>query len=140
MDTVDNVNEAQPTEETTIGIGVDQDGLNEMWQSFYTQNLNILENVYKQVGEGLLREMADQIPDFDPDGEHKELFEASVRKNVPDDAEPYIMGIINGGLVAFREIGKRLDLDISAISQILQDLNPNAGKTKEEALNESNQL
>lgn len=108
------------------GAGIDQDGLNELWQSFYTQNMHTLENVYRQVGEPLMVEMKEQIPNFDPEGEHKELFEASVKKNIPQSAEPYIMGIINGGLVALLEVGRRLSLDTESIANTLKNLNPEA--------------
>ena len=122
----DKKDEAPETPESTAGIGLDQEGLDQIWQSFYMQNMRTLEDVYRQIGEPLLEEMANQIPGFDPKGKHEELFEEAVRKNIPVGAEPYIMGIINGGLVALVEIGRRMSLDIAPIKRTLDDLNPNS--------------
>ena len=76
------------------------------------------------MGEPLLAQMSEQIENFDHLGEHKDLFEHAVKQNMPQGAEPYIMGIINGGLVALLEVGRRLDLNVDSIGEVLKDLNP----------------
>lgn len=136
MDIVDDVNDAQPTQEITPeqeayaeqteGVPFDQEGFDHTWRSFYVQNMEQLRRIFATIGEALKDEMGQQIPNFDPEGEHKELFEASVIKNVPPTAEPYIMGVINGGLVFALEVARRYGFEITDLKATLDQLNPNA--------------
>lgn len=135
MDIVDNVGDAQPSEEQpqdVAGVAYDEASFDNAWRSFYVQNMETLENVFRQVGEGIMGQMGLQDPTFDPDNneEHKAAFEAAVRDNVPPAAEPYIMGVINGGMVVFLDIARRYGFKMDDIQATLKKLNPNAETEK----------
>ena len=148
MDIVDNVDDAQPTEEEVIpensivGKPYDAEIFDAEWRNAYVHVTESLRRVYEQLGEGIRVEMESQLPDFDPatNDDHKELFENSVTKKVSEiGAQAHFMGLLKGVMVVYHNVAKRYGFDTTDIVATLNsltpensDVNANVEKLKEE--------
>lgn len=150
MDTVDNIEDAQPTEEeiipedSVINKPFTKETFNQAWRGAYLHLTETLRRVYEQIGRALQQEMSSQIPDFDPDKnkEHKDLFERSVTAKVVEmGAQAEFMGMLKMGLVVYLDVGKRYGFDTRDIVSSLQaltagtDVNKNVEELKVELEN-----
>jgi hypothetical protein len=152
MDTVDNIEDAQPTEEniipddSVIGKIFTAETFNQAWRSSYLHLTETLRRVYEQIGQALQVEMSTQIPDFDPENnkEHKDLFERSVTSKVVEiGAQAEFIGMLKMGLVVYLDVGKRYGFETRDIVASLQaltqgtDVNKNVEEFKKEQANGS---
>lgn len=131
MKTVDNIDDAKPTEEEVIPEQsvVDKpftaESFDNTWRSAYMHLTETLRRVYEQVGEALKVEMSSQIPDFDnvDNKAHKKLFERSVTAKVIDiGAHAEFMGMLKMGLVVYLDIAKRYGFETKDIVASLKTL------------------
>jgi len=131
MDIVDNVDDAQPSEEkvipegSVVGKAFTAESFDTAWRSAYVHLTETLRRVYEQIGTALEPEMADQIPDFDPAGnkDHKRLFEDSVTAKVVEiGAQAEFMGMLKMGLVVYLDVGKRYGFETKDIVATLNTL------------------
>jgi hypothetical protein len=154
MDTVDNIEDAQPTEEevipedSVVGKVFTEETFSQTWRGAYIHLTETLRRVYEQVGKALEVEMSTQIPDWDSEKneEHKDLFERSVNAKVVEmGAQAEFMGMLKMGLVVYLDVGKRYGFDTKDIVSSLQtltegtDVNKNVEELKQE-LNNGNKV
>ena len=147
METVDNIEDAQPTEEkvehedSVVGQVFTPESFDQAWRGAYLHLTETLRRVYEQVGEALKVELASQIPDWDAENneEHKDLFERSVTAKVVEiGAQAEFMGMLKMGLVVYLDVGKRYGFDTRDIVSTLRtltgdtDVNKNVEKFKQE--------
>jgi hypothetical protein len=131
MDIVDNVDDAQPTEEeiipedSVVGKVFTAETFDQAWRSAYLHLTETLRRVYEQVGESFRIEMGTQIPDFDPENneEHRKLFEDSVTaKVVSMGAQAEFMGMLKMGMVVYLDFAKRYGFETKDIVATLESL------------------
>lgn len=132
MDIVDNLDNVEPTEKESVGTGITQEILDELYQSFYNHIYFSMQRTYSMVENAAKEAILADHPEFDPDNnkEHRAHLDKATQKNVPDAYTAQMMGAINGGLVAFKECGKRLGLNIQGITDMLQALNESSKQVK----------
>jgi len=139
MKTVDNIDQATPTEEEVIPEGsvvnkpFTAETFDTTWRSCYVHVTETLRRVYEQVGEVILAEMSEQISEFDPDtnDEHKKLLEESVTAKVIEiGAQAELMGMLKMSLVIYLDIGKRYSFNTKDIVQSLEALTDESNITK----------
>ena len=147
MDIIDNINDAQPTEEevipadSVVGKKFTAESFDQAWRSAYLHLTETLRRVYEQIGAALQPEMEEQIPDFDPQNNaaHRKLFEDSVTAKVIEiGAQAEFMGMLKMGLVVYLDVGKRYGFETKDIVASLhaltqgRDVNKNVKDLKTE--------
>ena len=152
METVDNIEDAQPTEEevipedSVVGKVFTAETFDQAWRSAYMHLTETLRRVYEQLGEAITPEMEKSIPNFDPENneDHKKLFEDSVTAKVIEiGAQAEFMGMLKMGLVVYLDVGKRYGFEVKDIVATLgaltqgKDVNKNVENLKTEQDNGS---
>lgn len=134
MDIVNNVDDAQPTEEeiipedSLVGKEYTPETFDTEWRNAYLHITESLRRVYEQVGDAMKVQLETKIPDFDPvdNEEHKDLFERSVTQKVGESgAQDHLMGVLKGILVPYHTFAKRYGFETKDIVANLNNLTKN---------------
>ena len=131
METVNNIEDAQPTEvevipeDSVVGKVFTSESFDNAWRSAYLHLTETLRRVYEQIAEAITPGMEDKIQDFDPENneDHKKMFEDSVTAKVVEiGAHAEFMGMLKMGLVVYLDVGKRYGFETKDIVASLNAL------------------
>lgn len=130
MEIVNNLEEVnqpestQPIQEEAIPTVLDQASFDDTWQRFYNHCYFNLQEAESQIRAMLTEQLVKQNENFDPvnDPRDKDLMGLHLQNQMSRHVR-YMRGVINGGLVVAKELGKLHNLDVVGLTSVLEEIN-----------------